>query len=45
MAIQKMDNSPIDNYYLSEEFQGILSDTLKKALKILVEEEKLKVIT
>ena len=40
MAIQKMDNSPIDNYYLSEEFQGILSDTLKKALKILVEERK-----
>lgn len=40
ISLQKMDNSPIDQYYLSEDFQKILSDTLKKALKFLVEERK-----
>ncbi len=40
IALQKMDNSPIDQYYLSEDFKKILSDTLKEALKLLVEERK-----
>lgn len=40
MTLQKMDNSPIDQYYLSDEFQKVLFDTLKKALKQLVDERK-----
>jgi len=35
-----MENSPIDQYYLSEEFQKVLSDTLIKAIKQLVDERK-----
>ena len=40
VALQKMNNSPIDSYYLSEEFQQILFDTLKSALVQLVEERE-----
>ena len=40
MTLQKMENSPIDQYYLSDEFQKVLFDTLKKALKQLVDERK-----
>ncbi|TSA28212.1 DUF1732 domain-containing protein [bacterium] len=40
MTLQKMENSPIDQYYLSEEFQKVLSDTLIKAIKQLVDERK-----
>lgn len=40
MTLQKMENSPIDQYYLSDEFQKVLFDTLKKALKQLVDEKK-----
>ena len=40
VALQKMNNSPIDSYYLSGEFQQILFDTLKSALVQLVEERE-----
>jgi len=39
-TLQKLENSPIDQYYLSDEFQKVLFDTLTKALKQLVDERK-----